>query len=162
MQNQDQNNLFSPVLKAVPANVLSTKNKSKTWQYGYNEKYDFVVISKSGQIQDVININGLKIALPKPPAKVYKRSKSKIEQYWKATEVHKELKRIQSIFQWHEAPIQFKNKWVDYIEEEFDKRDEGFWFMNNGVSTYITGFKNKTFWVFIYELLRGREHGYYN
>ena len=139
MQNQDQNNLFSPVLKAVPANVLSTKNKSKTWQYGYNEKYDFVVISKSGQIQDVININGLKIALPKPPAKVYKRSKSKIEQYWKATEVHKELKRIQSIFQWHEAPIQFKNKWVDYIEEEFDKRDEGFWFMNNGVSTYITG-----------------------
>jgi|TARA_R110000782_G_scaffold54048_2_gene114505 hypothetical protein len=139
LQNQDQNNLFSPVLKAVPANVLSTKNKSKTWQYGYNEKYDFVVISKSGQIQDVININGLKIALPKPPAKVYKRSKSKIEQYWKATEVHKELKRIQSIFQWHEAPIQFKNKWVDYIEEEFDKRDEGFWFMNNGVSTYITG-----------------------
>ena len=141
MQNQDQNNLFSPVLKAVPANVLSTKNKSKTWQYGYNEKYDFVVISKSGQIQDVININGLKIALPKPPAKVYKRSKSKIEQYWKATEVHKELKRIQSIFQWHEAPIQFKNKWVDYIEEEFDKRDEGFWFMNNGVSNYPFFFK---------------------
>jgi hypothetical protein len=24
----------------VPANVFSTKNKSKTWQYGYNEKYD--------------------------------------------------------------------------------------------------------------------------
>jgi hypothetical protein len=139
LQNQDQNNLFSPVLKAVPANVLSTKNKSKTWQYGYNEKYDFVVISKSGQIQDVININGLKIALPKPPAKVYKRSKSKIEQYWKATEVHKELKRIQSIFQWHETPPNFKTEWVDYIEEEFDKRDEGFWFMNNGVSTYITG-----------------------
>ena len=139
MQNQDQNNLFSPVLKAVPANVFSTKNKSKTWQYGYNEKYDFVVISKSGQIQDIININGLKIALPKPPAKVYKRSKSKTEQYWKATEVHKDLKRIQSIFQWHEAPIQFKNKWVDYIEQEFDRREEGFWFMNNGVSTYITG-----------------------
>jgi len=139
LQNQDQNNLFSPVLKAVPANVLSTKNKSKTWQYGYNEKYDFVVISKSGQIQDIININGLKIALPKPPSKVYKRSKSKKEQYWKATEVHKDLKRIQSIFQWHEAPIQFKNKWVDYIEQEFDRREEGFWFINNSVPTYITG-----------------------
>ena len=51
----------------------------------------------------------------------------------------KNLKRIQSIFQWHEAPPQFKNKWVDYIEQEFDKREEGFWFMNNGEPTYITG-----------------------
>ena len=29
---------------------LTKKNSSKTWLYGYNEKYDLVVISKSGQI----------------------------------------------------------------------------------------------------------------
>ena len=36
-------------------------------------------------------------------------------------------------------PSEFKNKWVDYIESEFDKREDGHWFMNNGVPTYITG-----------------------
>ena len=138
MQNQGLNNLYTTLTKVVPKNVLSTKNKARTWQYGYNEKYDFVVISKSGQIDQVIDINGLHIALPKPPSKVYSRSKKKEEQYWEAQEISKELKRIQSIFQWHEAPPQFKNKWVDYIEQEFDRREEGFWFMNKGVPTYIT------------------------
>ena len=27
----------------------------------------------------------------------------------------------------------------DYIESEFDKREDGYWFMNNGKPTYITG-----------------------
>ena len=36
-------------------------------------------------------------------------------------------------------PSEFKNKWVDYIENEFDCRENGIWFMNNGVPTYITG-----------------------
>ena len=81
MQNQDQNKLYTKLHDVVPKNVLSTKNKARTWQYGYNEKYDIVVISKSGQIQDVININGLRIALPKPPAKIYHKSKNKIDQY---------------------------------------------------------------------------------
>ena len=139
MQNQGQNNLYITLHDVVPKNVLSTKNKARTWVYGYNDKYDIVVISKSGQIGDVININGLRIALPKAPSKVYQRSKSKSDQYWEAYELPKELKRIQSIFHWHETPAQFKNKWIDFIEEEFDRRDEGFWFMNNGKPTYITG-----------------------
>jgi len=139
LQNQGQNNLYITLHDVVPKNVLSTKNKARTWAYGYNDKYDIVVISKSGQIGDVININGLRIALPKAPSKVYQRSKSKSDQYWEAYDLPKELKRIQSIFHWHETPAQFKNKWIDFIEEEFDRRDEGFWFMNNGKPTYITG-----------------------
>ena len=139
MQNHDQNNLYTPLYKMVPKSVLSIKNRARTWQYGYNEKYNFVVISKSGQIQDVININGLNIALPKPPATIYSRNKKTEEQYWEPHILPKELKKIQSIFQWHDTPPQFKNKWVDYIESEFDKREEGFWFMNNGNPTYITG-----------------------
>ena len=95
MQNQDQNKLFFPLYNIVPKNVLSTKNKAKSWQYGYNEKYDIVVISRSGQIQDIINISGLNIALPKPPSKIYQRSKNKEEQYWEPHELPKELKRIQ-------------------------------------------------------------------
>jgi len=139
LQNQDQNKLFTTLHDVVPKNVLSSKNKSKTWQYGYNEKYDIVVITKSGQINDIININGLRIALPKPPKDVYKRCDQSVNQYWEPKVLPKELKRIQSIFQWHETPAVFKNKWVDYIEQEFDRREDGFWFMNNGLPTYITG-----------------------
>ena len=139
MQKETQNSLYRIIDKYIPKQVLSTKNRGKSWLYGYNEKYDVVVISKTGQIETVIEINGLKIALPKPPKEIYKRSKKKEEQYWEATEISKELHRIKSIFQWHETPDVFKGKWVDYIEEEFDRREQGFWFMNNGKPTYITG-----------------------
>ena len=36
-------------------------------------------------------------------------------------------------------PSDFKARWVDYIEQEFDYREEGCWFMNKGKPTYITG-----------------------
>ena len=108
--------------------VLSKKNKAKTWLYGYNEKYDMVVISKSGQIEQIININGLAIALPKKPETIYSRDKKKENQYWEREELPKDLSRITSIFQWNDRPPLFKNKWVDYIEEEFDRRELGFGF----------------------------------
>ena len=98
-----------------------------------------VIISKDGTIGDVIEINGLKIALPAVPDNVYQRSKKQSEQYWEPADYPKELQRIKSIFQWNETPKEFKYKWVDYIEQEFDRRDNGLWFMNNGVPTYITG-----------------------
>ena len=139
MPSQDQNNLYRKLDKFIPKSVLVNKNRAKSWLYGYNPKYDVVVISRSGEIQDVIEINGLKIALPKPPQEVHSRSKNKADQYWEPFEYSKELSRIKSIFQWHDTPDQFKSKWVDYIEQEFDRREYGFWFMNNGEPTYITG-----------------------
>ena len=139
MQSQDQNKLYTKVNKLITNSVIVNKNRGRTWLYGYNEKYDVVVISKTGQIGSVIDINGLKIALPKPPKDVYKRDNKKEEQYWHSTPIPKELNRIKSIFQWHDTPDIFKDKWVDYIESEFDKREQGYWFMNNGVPTYITG-----------------------
>ena len=139
MQKEDQNKLYRKLTDVVPKSTLALKNKAKSWKYGYDEKHDIIVISKSGQIEDVININGLRIALPKPPSKIYKRDSKKTEQYWERFEYPKELFRIKSIFNWHSAPTAFKDKWVDYIETEFDRREEGFWFYNNGNKTYITG-----------------------
>ena len=139
MQNQDQNKLYTELKNIVPKNVLSIKNKSKSWAYGYNEKYNFVVISKTGQIDEIINISGLNIALPKPSKDIIKRSKKKEDQFWESKELPKQLKKIKSIFQWHEAPLSFKNEWIDYIENEFNYRELGCWFYNNGVPTYITG-----------------------
>ena len=139
MQNQDQNKLYTELKNIVPKNVLSIKNKSKSWAYGYNEKYNFVVISKTGQIENIINISGLNIALPKASNDIIKRSKKKEDQFWESKEIPKELKKIKSIFQWHEAPLSFKNEWIDYIENEFNYRELGCWFYNKGVPTYITG-----------------------
>tara|TARA_Y100000385_G_scaffold227006_1_gene237798 strand:- start:3966 stop:6215 length:2250 start_codon:yes stop_codon:yes gene_type:complete len=139
LQNQDQNRLYVELKNIVPKNVLTTKNKARTWTYGYNEKYNFVVVSKTGQIDQIINISGLNVALPKAPKDIFKRSKKKEEQYWEPKILPKQLTRIKSIFQWHDTPSSFKNEWVDYIENEFNYREEGFWFINKGVPTYITG-----------------------
>jgi len=139
LQKGDQNSLYTIIKNVVPPKVLSTKNRQRTWQYGYDEKYDIVIISRDGTVGDVYNINGLKVALPAKPKTVFKRSDKKEDQYWEAKEYPKELKRIQTIFVWHEMPGGFKEQWVDYVEEEFNRREYGFWFYNNGIPTYITG-----------------------
>jgi len=139
LQNEDPNSLCRVITKVIPQSVLSRKNKAKTWAYGYDSKYDIVVISKDGTIGDIYEINHLKIALPSTPKKCYSRSNKSLEQYWESFDYPKELSKVKSIFQWNEMPSSFKAKWVDYIESEFDRREGGFWFMNNGKPTYITG-----------------------
>lgn len=140
MRKDAQDNLLYKVVKGVvPASALSNKNRVKSWLYGYNEQYDIVVISKTGQIGEIVNISGINIALPPAPKDCYKRHVSASEQYWEREDTPKELQKIQSIFHWNEKPKEFKAQWVDYIEKEFDRREQGYWFMNNGVPTYITG-----------------------
>ena len=139
MQKDVQDKLYTVVKNYIPKSVLSKKNKAKTWVYGHNEKYDVIVISKNGQVGDVVSISGLHIALPLVSKDIYKRSLKSSEQYWKRTEFPKELSRINSIFQWNEMPANFKAKWVDYIEGEFNRREDGHWFLNNGITTYMTG-----------------------
>ena len=139
MQKEDQNSIYKVLDNFIPSSVLATKNKSKKWEYGYDSKYDMVVISKTGQIGEVYNISGLNIALPLIPKDYYKRSDKKSEQHWERLPYPKELSKIQSIFHWNEKPVQFKDHWVDYIESQFDYREQGFWFANNGKATYITG-----------------------
>jgi hypothetical protein len=139
LQSEGQNNLYRVLEDYIPKAVLTNKNKNKSWKYGYDDKYDLVIISKSGQIGEVINISGLIIGLPLKPKECLQRHSKKSEQYWEREELPKELSRIQSIFQWNEMPSNFKDRWVDYIESEFDNREYGVWFMNNGKPTYITG-----------------------
>ena len=51
----------------------------------------------------------------------------------------KELSRIRSMDEWAEMPREFRARFRPYVEEEFRRRREGFWFYNNGTATYITG-----------------------
>lgn len=118
----------------VPEKILAKRNAKKDWEYGWDPEYDFVVVSKDGTIGEVYNISGLRVALPLAPDKVdYDGNK------WKATELPKELSRIKTIFDWNRRDNSFKSQWVDYIEKEFDRRELGYWFINNGEKTYITG-----------------------
>ena len=71
------------VIKPIKLNTLKRLNKSKKWEYGYNKENDIVSISKTGQIGEVLNIQGLKIALPKQPKEVYSCDKEKSKQKWK-------------------------------------------------------------------------------
>jgi hypothetical protein len=140
LQKEGQNkSLYRELENYIPKGVVTNKNKHRSWVYGYNKKYDVIIISKTGQIEKVIEISGLKIALPKKPKECLQRHSTKENQYWERSELPKPLKRIQSIFQWNEMPKDFKNRWIDYIEEEFDRREYGVWFYNNGNPTYITG-----------------------
>jgi hypothetical protein len=118
----------------VDKKVVTVKNRAKSWQYGYDKKNDVVVISKDGTIGDIYNINGVRIALPKQPKEIDSEHNK-----WVAHEVSKELSKIKTRAEWRMQEDEFKEKYVDYITGEFDKRENGYWFMNNGKPTYITG-----------------------
>ena len=130
--------LWKEVKDVINPKYLKKQNRYKKWEYGYNKEYDFVCISKTGKIGQVIEIQNLRIALPAED-ECYKRSEDKKKQYWEKFEYPKELQRIKTRFDWEEYPTDFKEKWYDYIDEEFRRRETGFWFSNNGNSTYITG-----------------------
>ena len=122
------------VITPIRENTIVRLNKSKKWEYGYNKEYDVVVISKTGQIGEIYQIQGLKIALPKVTAKVDTTNNK-----WTPEVYPKELKVIKDIFNWDKQSDSFKDKWGLYIDEQFNRREIGHWFNNNGIPTYITG-----------------------
>ena len=126
--------LYKVLPDHVKPKILKRMNRYSKWEYGYNEDHDMIVISKTGQIGEVYEIQNLKIALPK--AKDVHEFK---ENRWTPFDYPKELKRIKTVFDWRDYPEDFKEKYYDYIDNEFIRREEGFWYINKGVPTYITG-----------------------
>ena len=118
----------------IKKKIINKNNRYGKWEYGYNKEHDIVVISKTGKIGDILEIQNLRIALPLVPKDVINT-----ENKWVASEYPKDLSRIKTVFDWETYPDNFKNKWYGYIDDEFTKRDEGYWFYNNKVPTYITG-----------------------
>ena len=92
------------VVKPIKLNTIKRLNKSKKWEYGYNKENDIVVISKSGQIGEILEIQGLQIALPKQPKEIYSCSKIKQEQKWKQSPLNPDFKKIKTVFDWQEYP----------------------------------------------------------
>ena len=122
-------------IQPVKKTTLSRLNKSKKWKYGYNKEHDIIVISKDGTIGEILEMQGLRIALPKMPKNVYENKHKK----WVKINYPKELGKLKNIFDWRAYPDEAKEQWFDYIDKEFERRDKGFWFLNKDKPTYITG-----------------------
>ena len=118
----------------VKPKILNRMNRYKKWEYGYNEDHDMIVISKTGQVGDIYEIQNLKIALPKAE-NIHKFKDNR----WTRFEYPKILQRIKTVFDWREYSEEFKEKYYDYIDNEFKLREEGFWYVNNNKPTYLTG-----------------------
>ena len=130
--------LYKVLKDYINPKILKKNNRYKKWEYGYNKEYDIVIISRDGTIGDIYEIQDLKIAIP-AVSECFKRSEDKKEQYWEKQEYPKELNKIKSVFDWEEYPSEFKEKWYDYIDKEFERREEGYCFYNKGIPTYLTG-----------------------
>ena len=122
-------------VEPIKNTTISRMNKGKKWKYGYDKDHDIIVLSRTGQIGEIIEIQNLVIALPKVPKDVYSNTKQK----WVRFAQPKELERLKNIFDWRAYPEDQKEQWYDYIDEEFRRREEGFWFNNNGKPVWIPG-----------------------
>jgi hypothetical protein len=123
------------IVEPIKKTTISRLNKGRKWAHGYNKEHDVVVLSHDGQIGEIYKIQGLQIALPKAPKNVHSNKHKK----WKQLEKPDILKKIKTIFDWKAYPEEQKEQWHDYIDEEFNRREKGFWFNNNDKPTYITG-----------------------
>jgi len=133
-----EQSLYSIVEDHIKPKVIKRLNRLNKWEYGYNKEHDIVIISKTGKIGEIYNIQNLLVALPLAED-VYKCSDKKEEQRWNVLDYPKELNKVKNVYEWNEKPLSFKEKYYDYINKEFVRREEGFWYYNKGVPTYITG-----------------------
>jgi len=130
--------LYKVLPDYIKQSVIKQQNRYNKWKYGYNKEHDVIIISKTGKIGEIYEIQNLRIALPLIDES-FKRAPKKEEQYWEQLKIPKELEKIKSVFDWNKYPDSFKERWYDYVDNEFKRREEGLSFYNNGIPTYITG-----------------------
>lgn len=105
---------------------------------GYDD--EVIKICPNGTLGDIVEIGGILIGLPKAPTKGIKGEALETSmQMWQRISMPEELSRIRGMDEWAETPKEFREKFRPFIEEEFRKRREGFWFYNKGEPTFITG-----------------------
>lgn len=104
--------------------------KSQYYKNWHDEKTDSILIDPKGTRGQLIILDGLNIILPEVPKNkkdiLFSKSK-KSEQYWRRTPIPVGVS-VDSV-----------DAYTEYILEEFRRRREGIWFMNNGEPVYLTG-----------------------
>ena len=128
----------------IPKKVIDKLNKSKGWKYGYNKEYDVVIISKDGTIGDILEINDLKIALPKQPDDIRFDWLDRGNRKWVRYQVPRDLAYFDKIYKDEPNPEQKLNeiykKHKRFIDEDIYRKFNGDWFMCDEEPIYITGY----------------------
>lgn len=112
--------------KFASGEFLPIKDYYNEW---YDKENDAIILDPKGTKGDIITLDGLKIMLPKQPSKknILFSELNKEDQYWKRQLVPTGLSQDTA------------ESYTEYIIEEFRRRREGIWFMNNGKAEYLTG-----------------------
>lgn len=124
--------LGNEITDLVEEKVRVGKNKTKSWEYGYNEQYDVIIISKDGTLGTIFQINGINIGLPEAPKdrkKILNWDKTEKNQKWKRKEPPKGLNK----------KTQYNEEYEQYIQEEFRRRHEGIFIFIKGKTIYLPG-----------------------
>jgi hypothetical protein len=104
--------------------------KSHYYKNWFDSKNDSIVIDPKGTKGEIIVLDSLNITLPEVPKNkkdILFSNEKKANQYWRRTPMHFGLS-VDSV-----------DAYTEYILEEFRRRREGIWFMNNGKPVYLTG-----------------------
>ncbi len=136
--------MYKQTLYKIHTDHLSDKkikknNKYKKFNYGYNEELDCVIISKDGTLGDIYEIQGLKVGIPKTPNKINGEDLKKEDQVFKQISKPASLSKIKNLIDFKNYADDIKEQYYEYIENEFDCRSNGYWFMCNNEPCYITG-----------------------
>ncbi len=132
-------NLYSIHIDHLEDKKIKNQNKYKKFKPGYNEELDCVIISKDGTIGDIYEIQGLKVAIPKTPKEINGSDLKKEDQVFIKRERPQSLNRIKTIYDFKQHKEDLKEKYYKYIDSEFNYRNDGYWFMCNGIPCFITG-----------------------
>ena len=88
------------IIEPIKRTTITRMNRGKKWKYGYNKEHDIIIISKTGKIGEIYEIQDLRIGLPLEPMQLQLRKENK----WIKQEYPKELSRIKNIFDWRSYP----------------------------------------------------------
>jgi len=116
-----EQSLYKILHDHVKPKILKRMNRHKKWEYGYNDDHDMIVISKTGQIGDIYEIQNLKIALPKEN-NVYKFEKNR----WTRFDYPKVLNRIKTVFDWREYSDDLKKHGMIILMMNLKDAKKGF------------------------------------
>ena len=93
-------------IEPIKRTTITRMNRGRKWKYGYNKEHDLIVLSHNGTIGDIIEIQNLIIALPKPPKKIYKHPKERNES-WKCIwrQPQSKAKKARRKKPWRKRPV---------------------------------------------------------
>jgi hypothetical protein len=131
------------------------RNKAKSWKYGYDASIDTVIISKDGTLGEIYKISGINIGLPQQPDKenIVNHNKTATNQKFKREPLPEEL--TDASIATHNKKLtgterdksdkaakylnSLYDKYSDYIDQEYERREKGVWITVKGLPIYVVG-----------------------